>query len=1043
MSVQDALNQYIADIQQKMQRAEAREHAYRPALQTLLDALKDDYEAVNDPKRSDAGAPDYIVFKGDIPAGFVECKDIGADLVRTEKSEQLQRYIDALPNLILTDYVAFRWYVGGELRETATLGTVQDGRLTTSDQGRADVARLLQGFATQHTPTVQTAEELATRMAGMTRELARLIENSLPDSDSLKWQKNAFAETLLPNLTGKQFADLYAQTIAYGLFAARVRFTGDPQTFTLQNAFWGLPDTNPFLKGMFQQIAPGLDPRVKWLANSLADLLARAAMEKRILPDFGRATRQQDPVVHFYETFLSAYDPTMREKRGVYYTPEPVVDYIVRSVDHLLKTRFNRPTGLADPQTLILDPAAGTGTFLYFVIQHIHETFAAQGQSGGWDQYVAQHLLKRIFGFELLLAPYAVAHMKLGIQLQDYGYQFQEPQRLGIYLTNTLEGEKHPDQPHLGFAGFITEEANAAERVKHDDPIMVVLGNPPYSGHSANPSRTPTGEFTWIGELVNDYYFVDGQPLGERNTKWLQDDYVKFIRFGQWRIEKTGEGVLAFVTNHGYLDNPTFRGMRQHLMQSFSDIYVINLHGNSRKKEVAPDGSPDQNVFDIEQGVAIGIFVRERGHTGPARVHHLDLWGSRAEKYTWLLEHSITDSPWKSVAPRPPYLLFAPLTDSIEDENKVYWSVTDCLPENGWGIATRKDYLLIDFSHDQLVERFRDIRALTVEKAINKYGIKTKSHWDFSQAHKQLSEDVASQVRPILFRPFDVRAIYYETCMIERGDHRFGLMRHLFEDNLSLITVRRSETSGIPAHFFCADKMSVLHSVSSKEGNFVFPLYLYPDPNELLSDSPWPLSEKGRRPNLSKAFVDAVAAELGLEFVTEGQGDLQNTFGPEDVFYYAYAVFHSPTYRERYAEFLRIDFPRLPLTGDLDLFAALVGHGRALVDLHLMRSSALDTLITTFPESGENEVASRHPKYDEKQQRVYINAAQYFQGVPPEVWGFHVGGYQVLEKWLKDRRGRKLSWDDLQHYQRIVVALRDTMRIMDAIDAAIPAWPLV
>ena len=401
----------------------------------------------------------------------------------------------------------------------------------------------------------------------------------------------AFQKTLLPGLDQAKFADMYAQTLAYGLFASRVNYSGDPVNFNLRGAAEDIPRTNPFLRDLFYHSRFDLGSRLTWMVESLVEVLRHSDMDS-ILAHFGRRTQQTDPVLHFYETFLSAYNPTLRETRGVYYTPEPVVKYIVRSVDHILKTRFDRPRGLADKDTLILDPALGTGTFLYFVIEQIKERF--EGQRGLWKGYVEEHLLPRIFGFELLMAPYTVAHMNLSLQLKDAGYDFKEGERLGIYLTNSLE-EGVKEKYESAFGGFIEEEANAAAEIKRDKPIMVVLGNPPYSGHSANKGE-------WIGKLVRDYYFVDGKPLGERNPKWLQDDYVKFIRFGQWRIEQTGEGVLAFITNHGYLDNPTFRGMRQQLLQTFSEIYILNLHGNSLKGEVTPEGNADENVFDIRTG---------------------------------------------------------------------------------------------------------------------------------------------------------------------------------------------------------------------------------------------------------------------------------------------------------------------------------------------------------------------------------------------------------------------------------------------------------
>jgi predicted helicase len=396
---------------------------------------------------------------------------------------------------------------------------------------------------------------------------------------------------------------MYAQTIAYGLFAARCT-SKNGSSFTRLDAAQNLPRTNPFLRKLFQYIAGyELDDRIAWLVDDLSQVLAQADMEA-VLKNFGKHSGKEDPVVHFYETFLKAYDPKVREMRGVYYTPEPVVSYIVRSIDHLLKTRFNKPKGLADDNTLILDPATGTATFLYMVINEIHQSFA--GQEGMWNDYVAGKLLPRIFGFELLMAPYAVAHLKLGLLLQETGYEFQSDERLGVYLTNTLdEAIKHSETL---FARWISEEANAAARVKKDEPIMVVLGNPPYSGHSANKGE-------WARQLVETYKKDCPELYKPAQAKWLQDDYVKFIAFGQWRIERTGQGILGFITNHAYLDNPTFRGMRQSLMSTFTDIYILNLHGNAKKKEVAPDGGKDENVFDIQQGVAICLLVKETGNT--------------------------------------------------------------------------------------------------------------------------------------------------------------------------------------------------------------------------------------------------------------------------------------------------------------------------------------------------------------------------------------------------------------------------------------------
>ena len=618
------LAEYLGRVETAYKLGNATEHTYRSFLQTLIEALTPGATATNEPKRVQCGAPDFIVTRSQTPLGYVEAKDIGVSLDKTEKGEQMGRYRASLGNLVLTDYLEFRWFVGGEKRLSARLASVTAKKFAPEPDGAANVAALLSAFAQADAPTVKTPRELAQRMAALAKLTRDAIAAALASEDkggSLHQQQEGFKKTLLRDLSDAQFADMYAQTICYGLFAARVNATPGVR-FTREHAAYDLPRTNPFLRKMFGHIAgPDLDERIVWVVDDLAGLLHRTEMES-ILADFGKRTRQEDPVVHFYETFLAAYDPKMRAARGVYYTPEPVVSYIVRSVDHLLKTEFGLPDGLADAAKVrvknakgeekevhrvqILDPATGTGTFLHGVIDRIQESFA--GNKGMWSGYVRDHLLPRVFGFELLMAPYAVAHMKLGLQLKESGYDFASDERLGVYLTNTLEEANVVSGGNL-FAQWVVEEASAAGNVKQNAPVMVVMGNPPYSGHSGNKGE-------WISGLLRgkdaggSYFEVDGKPLGEKNPKWLNDDYVKFIRFAQWRIQQTGYGILAFISNHGYLDNPTFRGMRQSLMATFDDIYVLDLHGNSNKKERAPDGGADENVFDIQQGVAICLMVK-------------------------------------------------------------------------------------------------------------------------------------------------------------------------------------------------------------------------------------------------------------------------------------------------------------------------------------------------------------------------------------------------------------------------------------------------
>ena len=707
------------------------------------------------------------------------------------------------------------------------------------------------------------------------------------------------------------------------------------------------------------------------------------------------------------------------------------------------------------------------------MIDHIRAEFMRQENAGMWSGYVRNHLLPRIFGFELLMAPYAVAHFKLGMQLaghdmtpaqrEKWAYDFSGDERLGVYLTNTLEEAERKAETLFGPLRVISQEANAALKIKSELPILAVIGNPPYSGHSANRSwemkegkRVPT----FIGHLIQDYYSVDGQPLGEKNPKWLQDDYVKFIRWGQWRIERTGAGILAFITNHGYLDNPTFRGMRRSLMNAFTEIYVLDLHGNSKKKERAPDGSPDENVFDIQQGVTLGIFLKEPGKAGPAKVFHADLWGVRENKYKYLFESGIETTKWTGLFPEAPAYLFVPQDTDLLAEYQRGWNLPDVFPVNSLGIATARDNLAVHFSEAELMKVVRDFAALPAEEARGKYDLgEDVLDWKVSLAQQDLKNHGlrSSGITEILYRPFDQRFTYYTGQT--RGFHcrpRREVMRHFLPGkNLGLGSTRSVEIGRGWEHIFCSRNIIQLHTVSLKEVNYLFPLYAHPAEEKggnqaklNVEISAWPAGKDNRGPNFNPEFIADLEKRAGLSFLPDGKGDLKKTFGPEDVFDYIYAVLHSPTYRTRYAEFLKSDFPRVPLTSDVKQFRLLCGLGAELVALHLLESSKLSKPIARYPVTGPNIVEKGFPKYLAPGEpepgkseplptgRVYISKrdpqsgakGQYFEGIPPEVWNFHIGGYQVCEKWLKDRRGRTLTYDDLEHYCKVVTALSETIR---------------
>jgi hypothetical protein len=1057
---EDPVGQYLSEIQHNLSSGIAREQTHRPALKSLIESLDSSIDAFNDPKHIEVGAPDFTIRrKGhatDFPVGWIETKDVGEDLDKTQKSEQLQRYF-GLHNLILTDYLEFRWYVDGKSRLKARLASLTGAkRFRREPEGERQLLVLLHEFFAQSLATLYTPQDLAERMAHLAHIIRDLLLRAIQteaESGRLHNQFEAFRETLIPDLKPDQFSDMYAQTIAYGLFAARCQTLASSRDFSRAAAVDLIPRTNPFLRRLFREIAFELDPRVQPFVDDLVALLRHAEIGK-IMEDFGKRTAKEDPVVHFYEDFLQEYDPKVREMRGVYYTPEPVVSYIVRSVDYLLKTKFNKPLGLADKDVLILDPACGTGTFLYYVIRHIYDALVASGQKGQWNSYVSENLLKRVFGFELLMAPYAVAHLKLGLLLQELDYKFESDERLGVYLTNTLEEAVKKAQQVLAFADYISAESEAAARIKREERIMVVLGNPPYSGHSANRSweivpdpktKKPKKVLTFIGRLMQDYYHVDGKPLGEKNPKWLQDDYVKFIRFGQWRIERTGFGILAFITNHGYLDNPTFRGMRQQLMNAFAEIQVLDLHGNSKKKEVPPHGGKDENVFDIQQGVAIGLYLRERGSTGSANVRHAELWGTRKEKYKFLSQGVSHLTPGATLNPARPLYLFVPANNDLEAEYNRGVSIREAFNTSCLGVQTHRDKLAVAFDRESLLSKLREFsnEAKTDQEIETEFQLASTRDWSLPSARKRLQgTGIRSElIADFSYRPFDNRLIYYTNDIIEY--ERSEVMPHLLRTNIALNTVRQTKRPNW-RHAWVTKTPTDAFVIEIKDGATTFPLYLYDVANQpLLTES----RKDGPRSNLREDIGNRLATQLGLELLPRGRGDLAGSIGPDSILFYLYAILWAPSYQARYASLLRRDFPRAPLTNDRNLFRALAGKGKQLVDLHLMESPELNNFTTRYEQPGDHIVekvayVEPNPKAGIKSGRVYINSKQYFEGVPKEVWEFHIGGYQVCEKWLKDRKGRKLSSDDIDHYQKIIVALSETIRIMKEIDDIIPAWPL-
>ena len=937
-------------------------------------------------------------------------------------------------------------------------------------------------------------------MARLTGLLAYSVGLALPIAKAgsvLPQIKQAVRETLLPDIDDAAFADMFSQTLAYGLFAARVNHApGTP--FRRQDAAREIPKSNPFLRRLFEAIT-GVDLDDEPFApfvDDLAQVLASTDMTA-VLKDFGKTTRQDDPVVHFYETFLAAYDPRLRDIRGVYYTPEPVVTYMVDSVDNLLRSKFGLTQGLADratttistdeggadvderevPRVLVLDPACGTGTFLYAVVDLIRDQMKAAKNAGQWAPYVTEQLIPRLFGFELLMAPYAIAHLKLSLQLAgsdlpptergDWAVPLRPQDRVNVFLTNSLE-EAVPKSAVL-MGGYISEEANAAAAIKKQLPIVVVIGNPPYQGNSANRSWRivdsvrkgkvrKVREPTFIGKLLSDYYSVDGAPLKEKNPKWLQDDYVKFIRFGQWRIEETGEGILAFITNHSYLDNPTFRGMRQQLMKSFTDIYVLDLHGSQAKRERTPSGDVDQNVFDILRGVAISVFVRRGANDDPARVWHSEIWGRRDTKYEWLGRHDVSSTAWTQLSPASPDYFFVPVNSEVDKEWRTGWSLPDAMPVNSVGIVTSRDALVFDLDKPSLVAK---IKAFALKKASEdtirlQYFGESKpggrpagdtASWSMADARKAIANDANwdKKVITCLYRPFDTRALLNHPAVIERG--RVAVMSQMLNcENIALVSAR-SNRSPDPDHFFCTRYPTEAKAGEATTQSYLFPLYVCPAVE--LDGQTTAFADTKPSVNFAPAFVESVETRTGLTFGAHPKG-----FNETTLFDYMYALFHASEYRNRYAPVLKLGFPRVLVPSDAEWFLEMAKLGAILRTYHLLEFTPAPASLPSFPVPGANVVAAGFPRYLDAGEadpltgaatpsgRIYINGTdikagkkgQYFDGVSDAVSETRIGGYAVVARWLGDRQGRLLSGSDLDHVAKVCAALQAAAEIRAQID---------
>jgi len=1030
------LKEYLAALDAQYRTGATTEHSYRPALQAYLQELLPGYLVTNEPARIACGAPDYVIATRahGLPVAYVEAKDIDDPDLKGLKAHRAQfdRYKGALARVVFTDYLVFHLYIHGELAMSARVGEA-DGRRIHATGGDSErelvdlVAQLVDGAPLK---PIANAGQLAQLMAGKARMLREVLGRALeqgyaaapkgaaprsPDADLLYAKYLELKEKLIRDLQREEFADVYAQTIVYGLFAARLHCPAG-SVFERSHLAELVPATNPLLRAIFLDlIVVNPEPRIAWLVDDLVEMFAQADTDRMLgggAWDAGPGGGAQDPLVHFYEDFLRAYDPAKRKTRGVWYTPLPIVRFMVRAVDALLQRDFGLPQGLADSGLLpgrpqhrvqILDPATGTGTFLAEVVRQIHSTFT--GREGAWAQYVGAHLLPRLFGFELLMAPYAVAHLKLETLLRQTGYTTARGPRLGIYLTNSLEGETE----FQAFPGFIDQEAAGANAIKRSGRVMVMLGNPPYNVASSNQSK-------WIKGLVADYK----RNLGERTINSLSDDYIKFIRLGQHYIERNGRGIVAYVCNNRFLNGEVFRRMREELTQAFDTIYIVNLHGSTKIKELVPGGGKDENVFGITLGVCICIMVKSNTRrAGLARVYYHDLWGRKQEKFEALGQLRLHDLQRQEISYEPPSYYLTPKDFSLREEYEAGMRIEDILIAGGkTGIETDNDPVCICPTESVAIQLADDAIGLNEEAFKRKYNvIKEGSNWSVARAQADVRENATTlRIAEYTYRPFDRKFVIYTgrtNGILSRPVSRsYDCL--LSGSNFALVVCNKLSSTNFNHAFCCATLPDrCLLSNRTSETSKIFPLYTIRSAGKNFFDS-----------------GDSLVPNLQPEAVAKFEEAAGRKIAPEELFDYIYAVLHTPGYRQRYREFLKVDFPRIPLPRGGAHFEAMAGKGGALRRLHLLQDADGWVLEATYPVAGSNAVEAVCWEGD----RVYINAQQHFGHVPREVWEFYIGGYQPAQKWLKDRRGKALDYEDIERYRRIVHALVETIRIMGELE---------
>lgn len=1056
--VNQIIQNYIDSVKAIYSTGETTEHSFRGALEVLLKAMlpkknknQQEMHIINEPKRKTYGAPDIELRRGDIIVSFIETKDINDKDLRGRNDsghrEQFDRYKNAINTIAFTDYLEFVLFENGEEVLSSRIGKINNNEIIATDDVEqiGNFEKIIANLYNAKAEPIKSAKVLTKTLAAKAKLISYILLNAYQKNETnedkeLHLKLAAFQKFLVHDMTKEQFVDFYAQTIIYGMFIARI-YDKTPASFSLVEASELIPKTIPFLKKIFKQLAlADLHYGIKWIVEDLVEIF-RATNMDRVLRNYGK-----DPLVHFYEDFLAEYNPKIREDFGVWYTPKEVVDFMVNAVDHLLKRELEIEDGLADNSVIeykgktihkvqLLDPATGTGTFLATIAEKIRESY--KDQEGLWSTEVVEHIIPRLNGFEYLMAPYTMAHLKLSTSLGLDNIQTEHLDRLKIYLTNSLE-EVHPEE-NLDFAKFITDESNAANIIKRDTPVMVVVGNPPYNEKSAN-----RGE--WITNLMNDYKQEPGQErilvkrlrngkyiykntLKGGNLKGLNNDYCKFIRLGQNFVGKNNEGILAYITANTYLDSRLFRGMRYNLLKSFDKIYLINLHGSTMRRESTED-IVDQCIFNIRQGVSIAIFIKKKNSNTNelAQVFYKDIYGKRNIKLNYLSGHSFDDVNFSKIEPNPPLYTFRITDSELKKQYESGFKINELINRYVQGFKSERDSIAIQFEKTNIVDIVTAMRSnKTNEELCNHYGFKNNRDWSLERARDlaKKRKQWSNYFTEVQYRPFDKRWTYFDKALITypRPLVQSSIFGH---ENLSLCIGQQGNVMGDEewSLVYCSE-LPVDLNINPRGGAYLFPLYVYNDTLKIT--------------NYSSTIIDKIEIAINKRLQEPMDKErIEDGFLPVDLIDYIYAILHSVSYRDTYHDFLQNDFPIIPYPESAEYFFSMAELGKKLRDLHQLKDIEQKDFITKYPISvptDSNLVSSC--KFEETEEglgRVWINRYQYFDEVPTDAWSLNISGYQVLEKWLKDRKGKVLNSNDIRHYQKIVVALVKTMEVQEEID---------